>query len=72
MKTPLTPAQAGTQAESGGGSGVRMGSRLRGNERNRKWLSAAPPYLWLLVFFAFPFVLVAKLSLSHTVLAVPP
>jgi putrescine transport system permease protein len=30
------------------------------------------PYLWLGVFFAAPFVLVAKLSLSHTALAVPP
>jgi len=49
-----------------------MGSRLRGNERNRKWLAAALPYVWLLVFFALPFLLVAKLSLSHTVLAIPP
>jgi putrescine transport system permease protein len=30
------------------------------------------PYLWLLVFFALPFLLVAKLSLSHAALAVPP
>jgi putrescine transport system permease protein len=28
--------------------------------------------MWLVVFFAFPFLLVAKLSLSHTVLAIPP
>ena len=38
----------------------------------RPWLAAVAPYLWLLVFFAFPFLLVAKLSLSHTVLAIPP
>jgi putrescine transport system permease protein len=38
----------------------------------RAWLAAVPPYAWLLVFFLFPFVLVAKLSLSHTVLAIPP
>ena len=38
----------------------------------RPWLAAALPYLWLAVFFAFPFLLVAKLSLSHTVLAIPP
>ncbi|MFL5296566.1 MAG: ABC transporter permease [Phenylobacterium sp.] len=38
----------------------------------RAWLAAALPYAWLLVFFAFPFLLVAKLSLSHTVLAIPP
>ena len=35
-------------------------------------LAALAPYAWLLVFFAVPFVLVAKLSLSHTVLAIPP
>jgi putrescine transport system permease protein len=38
----------------------------------RAWRAALAPYLWLLVFFAFPFLLVAKLSLSHTVLAIPP
>jgi putrescine transport system permease protein len=34
--------------------------------------AALAPYLWLLLFFAFPFLLVAKLSVSHTVLAIPP
>ena len=38
----------------------------------RPWLAVVAPYLWLAVFFAFPFLLVAKLSLSHTVLAIPP
>ena len=38
----------------------------------RSGLAALAPYVWLLVFFAFPFLLVAKLSLSHTVLAIPP
>ena len=38
----------------------------------RPWLVAAAPYAWLLLFFALPFLLVAKLSLSHTVLAIPP
>jgi putrescine transport system permease protein len=35
-------------------------------------IAALTPYAWLLLFFAIPFVLVAKLSLSHTVLAIPP
>ena len=35
-------------------------------------LAAALPYLWLAVFFGAPFLLVAKLSLSHTALAIPP
>ena len=40
--------------------------------RSRSGLAALLPFLWLAVFFAFPFILVAKLSLSHTVLAIPP
>jgi len=68
---PLVPARAGTQAGPGAHAN-RLGSRLRGNERWGGWRVAAIPYLWLLLFFAVPFVLVAKLSLSHTVLAIPP
>jgi putrescine transport system permease protein len=40
--------------------------------RPRRGLAALAPFLWLAVFFAFPFALVAKLSLSETALAVPP
>ncbi len=40
--------------------------------RERSALAAILPFLWLAVFFAFPFMLVAKLSLSDTVLAMPP
>jgi putrescine transport system permease protein len=32
----------------------------------------AVPYLWLLVFFAIPFLLVLKISLSQTALGIPP
>src|SRR5262249_54331676 len=67
LMTPLIPAQAGTQAESKRQG--RLGSRLRGNER---WRIILAPYLWLAIFFALPFLLVAKLSLSHTALAIPP
>ena len=35
-------------------------------------LAAILPLLWLAVFFAFPFMLVAKLSLSDAALAMPP
>ena len=35
-------------------------------------IAALAPGLWLLLFFAIPFLLVAKLSLSHAALAVPP
>ncbi|MDB5432856.1 MAG: potB [Caulobacter sp.] len=35
-------------------------------------LAVAAPFLWLAVFFAFPFLLVLKLSFSHPALAMPP
>ncbi|ODT85603.1 ABC transporter permease subunit [Phenylobacterium sp. SCN 70-31] len=38
----------------------------------RSRLAAILPLLWVAVFFAFPFALVAKLSLSDSVLAMPP
>ena len=38
----------------------------------RPALAAVAPYLWLGLFFAFPFLLVAKLSLSDSALAMPP
>lgn len=40
--------------------------------RERSGLAAIVPLLWLAIFFAFPFLLVAKLSLSDTALAMPP
>lgn len=40
--------------------------------RERSGLAAIVPLLWLAIFFAFPFLLVAKLSLSDTALAIPP
>ena len=30
------------------------------------------PYLWLLVFFLVPFIIVFKISLSQTAIAMPP
>src|ERR1700754_1622602 len=35
-------------------------------------LVIAAPYLWLLVFFAVPFLLVFKISLSETAIGIPP
>ena len=40
--------------------------------RGGSGLAALLPLLWLAVFFAFPFMLVAKLSLSDAALAMPP
>lgn len=43
-------------------------SRLPGG---RRWVIAAP-YLWLLVFFLLPFIIVAKISFATAALAIPP
>ncbi len=40
--------------------------------RSRLSLPAMAPFLWLAVLFLFPFLLVAKLSLSDTALSMPP
>ena len=40
--------------------------------RDRMAVAALAPFLWLCLFFLFPFLLVAKLSLSDTALAIPP
>ncbi|WP_082733742.1 ABC transporter permease subunit [Polycladidibacter hongkongensis] len=37
-----------------------------------RWLVIAVPFLWLLVFFLAPFLMVFKISLSGQVLAIPP
>ncbi|MCC6781129.1 MAG: ABC transporter permease subunit [Hyphomicrobiales bacterium] len=37
----------------------------------RRWVLTAP-YLWLALFFLAPFLIVAKISLSHTAIAQPP
>jgi putrescine transport system permease protein len=46
-----------------------------GGDHDRRWgarLVVLVPYLWLLVFFLVPFVIVLKISLSHTAIAQPP
>ncbi len=39
---------------------------------NRRWLVIAIPYLWLLVFFLVPFIIVLKISLSDPAVSQPP
>jgi putrescine transport system permease protein len=38
----------------------------------RRWIVIGIPYLWLLVFFLIPFVIVFKISLSDVASAMPP
>jgi putrescine transport system permease protein len=37
-----------------------------------RWLVVAVPYLWLLLFFAAPFLIILKISLSDTAISMPP
>jgi len=37
-----------------------------------RWLVVAVPYVWLLLFFAAPFLIIVKISLSETAIALPP
>ncbi|MCY1664655.1 ABC transporter permease subunit [Rhizobium sp. SL86] len=37
-----------------------------------RWLVVGVPYLWLLVFFTAPFLIIFKISLSDTAIAMPP
>lgn len=43
-----------------------------GSSKLKRWFVIAIPYLWLLVFFLAPFVIVLKISLSDTTIAQPP
>ena len=45
--------------------------RSSGHSRLR-WLVVAIPYLWLIVLFLAPFLIVVKISLSTTAIAMPP
>jgi putrescine transport system permease protein len=48
---------------------------VRRSADNRNWSARAVvllPYLWLVIFFLAPFVIVLKISLSQTALAQPP
>ncbi len=37
-----------------------------------RWLVIAPPYLWMLLFFAIPFAIALKISFAHSLIAMPP
>ncbi len=38
----------------------------------RRWYVIAAPYIWLLLFFLVPFLIVFKISLSDAAIAIPP
>lgn len=50
----------------------RVGLGRLGRFRTGRSLVMAVPYLWLLFFFLVPFVIVLKIALSETTIAIPP
>lgn len=46
--------------------------RLRRVLPGPRWLVIAPPYLWMLVFFAVPFLIVLQISFAKPIIAAPP
>ena len=37
-----------------------------------RWLVVIIPYLWMVLFFLTPFLIIVKISLSDTAIAMPP
>ncbi len=59
-----------SQTESSTGADAGLGTSLLRAVAGR--LVIVVPYLWLLLFFLIPFVIVFKISLSQTAIAMPP
>jgi putrescine transport system permease protein len=49
-----------------------MNAWLRRMMPGPRWLVIAPPYIWLLLFFAIPFAIALKISFTHSLIAMPP
>ena len=49
-----------------------MIARLRKYLPGGRWAVIAPPYFWMLLFFAVPFLIALKISFSSIVIAMPP
>ena len=63
-------AASPTDSRAAALAGRPLPSRLAAGIVNR--LVIIIPYLWLLFFFLIPFVIVFKISLSQTAIAMPP
>jgi putrescine transport system permease protein len=47
-------------------------THLAGGPSWTRWLVVIVPYIWLLLFFVAPFLIIVKISLSDTAIAMPP
>jgi len=66
MSSAATAATTSPAADAAKSPLARLGSAFIGR------LVIIVPYLWLLIFFLIPFVIVFKISLSQTAIAMPP
>ncbi|HYE50287.1 MAG TPA: ABC transporter permease subunit [Azospirillaceae bacterium] len=60
------------EAGPGPGRGAGIGAALARFGLTGRRLVIAVPYLWLLVFFLIPFLIVVKISVAESVIAIPP
>ena len=51
---------------------ARTIKRIRRMLPGRRWLVIAPPYVWMLIFFAIPFLIVLQISFAKPIIASPP
>src|SRR4029077_4619143 len=71
-------AELGTRGSHGIdalGEGAAVDRAMSNPGAHRSWgerLIVLVPYLWLSAFFLLPFLIVLKISLSHTAIAQPP
>ena len=49
-----------------------MNAGLKAWLPSSRWSVIAAPYLWLIVFFAIPFLIVLKISFARMAIAMPP
>jgi len=63
----VNPAQTSRTADTAGAPGGRHRFGIPG-----RYLVVSAPYIWLLIFFLAPFVLVLKISFSSAIIAQPP
>ncbi len=59
-------------ADAGQNGGAAVPAARPARASRARWLVVIIPYLWLLILFLIPFVIVIKISLSQTAVAQPP
>jgi putrescine transport system permease protein len=73
MSAPAAAAAAAAPAAQPAASSRTLLQRLRKRRLpGARWLVIAAPYLWLLLFFAIPFLIVLRISFAEQAISSPP